>query len=134
MNMVPYSMYCVSKDHCVDEPNPRATTSQTIAPTSGRFSHAIQTPVVSVNLSIRRTALIRPEVSSAMRSAPAGCKEKGGGSPPPRLAAPLLLRGPGLLLREVIVGRERIRREHEALRRHHLRGVLALRVEHLLEE
>src|SRR5712691_7567129 len=45
----------------------------------------------------------------------------------------------GLALRyglfwEVVVRRERVRREHEALRGNHLRGIFALRVVHLLEE
>src|SRR5207248_6381651 len=38
------------------------------------------------------------------------------------------------LFRPVVVGRERVRREKEALRWHNHRRVLALRVEHLLEE
>src|SRR5512145_3449171 len=37
-------------------------------------------------------------------------------------------------LREVVVRRERVRREHDAFRRNDERGVLALRFERLLEE
>src|SRR5438034_9174076 len=42
--------------------------------------------------------------------------------------------GRGFFLGEIVVRGERVRREHEALRGNHLRGLFALRVVHLLEE
>src|SRR5882672_3488222 len=102
-----------------------------MAKTSGRLSHAIHMPVVSVNLSILRTTLTMPETGSAIPISP----KKRGGSPPLVESLRLLLRRAlHRALRPVVVGDERVRREHEALRRHDERRVGALRVVRLLEE
>src|SRR5688572_22076282 len=106
-------------------------------PTSGRLSHATQVPLVSVNLSMTRTVLMMPETGSAMLPTPE--LKTGAVLPPPSGTSQLLLLRSGLcrsgsFLRPVVVRRERVRREHEALRRHHVGRVRALRFQRLLEE
>src|SRR3954451_2177454 len=61
-------MYVTSKDQMVGAwKKYRAMTSQATTTTRGTLSHAIHTPVRSVNLSMRLTMLIRPTDGSAMR-------------------------------------------------------------------
>ena len=55
-------------------------TSQATTATSGTLSQAIHVPVVSVNLSMTRTVLIRPGDGAAI---PVPSKLNGGGIPPP---------------------------------------------------
>src|SRR5687767_11889905 len=85
-----------------------------------------------------RTVLIRPADGSDI---PAPYKPNGGGPPAPVREFTQLLflgrlvgRALALALGPVVVRRERIRREVEALGRHYDRRVLALRLVHPLEE
>src|SRR5688500_18866125 len=118
----------------------RAPTSYVTASTSGTFSHATQVPVVSVNLSMMRTSRMCPATASAIGKTLVHCAKKGGVAAPFSAEKLLLLRFglgracPAAAFGPVVIGRERVRREHEALGRHHHRGVLALRSVHLLEE
>src|SRR5688572_16489101 len=87
-----------------------------------------------------RTVLIRPVDGTSAKQRPLGQAKKRAIFIALFRTRQLLLLGvclrrrlPGAL-REVVVRDERVRREHEALRRHDQRGVLALRLERLLEE
>src|SRR5437016_4038751 len=100
------------------------------------LSQATQTPIVSVNLSIARTVLMRPGDCSAISDSQ---KLKQGRISALRSQCKALLFsaglcGPALHLRPVIVGRERIRRKVKALGGHHDARIAALRIKHLLEE
>src|SRR6267143_3056224 len=110
-------------------------TSYATASTSGTLSQATHTPVVSVNLSISRTVLMRPGDCSGISSPQTGA----GADLRPRFRCKLLLFGADLCgarlrLGPVIVRHERVRREHEALGGHHQAGVRPLRVVHFLEK
>src|SRR5687768_14000564 len=88
---------------------------------------------------MRRTVLISPVVGSAIPAIPLTSQKKGRFSSPffelwQLLFLGLGLRRLGAALGPVVVGREGIRREVEALRRHDQRRVLALRLVGLLEE
>src|SRR3989442_12567243 len=86
-------------------------TSKLTASTSGMLSQATQTPIVSVNLSITRTALMRPGDCSGISS----LQTRAGADLRPRCHCKVLLfgadlRGARLRLGPVIVRHERVRR------------------------
>src|SRR5256712_10040171 len=99
-------------------------TSKLTASTSGMLSQAIQTPIVSVNLSITRTVLMRAGDCSGISSS----QTSAGADLRPRCHCKVLLFGADLCgarlrLGPVVVRHERVRRGKEALcGHHHARG------------
>src|SRR5581483_12359670 len=109
------------------------------APTSGTDIQAKMEPVRSVKVSIvRMVASNRGEgCCSAMRwvsSRGGGGRSSAGVKRGRPLRPPPMASGPSLLLGEVVVGHERVRREVEPLVGHNQRGIGLLAVQHLLEE